>query len=242
MKPHWTNVFPAVVTQLKRDQSLDLKATARHFEVLIDSGVAGLIVCGSLGENQSLAPEEKRAVVQCAVEVSAGRVPVLSGVAESSTRAAIEYLQDVERLGARRFHDHAGDGLQSRRPRGAALVSHAGESDAAAVDALQQPGLLSGGYHAGALRRVVERKESRGDQGVFREHAPHHRAAQHGRRPLRHLHRRRRPHAGKLHPWHRRLGGRQRHRFPEGKPDGCGIWRARKNGTRRARSTAGRSR
>lgn len=103
MKPHWTNVFPAVVTQLKRDQSLDLKATARHFEVLIDSGVSGLIVCGSLGENQSLAPEEKRAVVQCALDVSAGRVPVLSGVAELNTRAAIEYLHDVERLGAQGF-------------------------------------------------------------------------------------------------------------------------------------------
>lgn len=103
MKPYWTNVFPAVVTQMKRDQSLDLKATARHFEVLIDSGVSGLIVCGSLGENQSLAPEEKRAVVKCAVEVSAGRVPVLSGVAELSTKAALEYLRDGEALGASGF-------------------------------------------------------------------------------------------------------------------------------------------
>jgi 4-hydroxy-tetrahydrodipicolinate synthase len=103
MKSTWTNVFPAVVTQMKRDQSLDLKATARHLEVLIDSGVSGLIVGGSLGENQSLAPEEKRAVVKCAIEVSAGRVPVLSGVAESSTRAAIEYLRDVEGLGANGF-------------------------------------------------------------------------------------------------------------------------------------------
>ncbi|MEQ2010001.1 MAG: dihydrodipicolinate synthase family protein [Limisphaerales bacterium] len=100
MKPHWTGVFPAVTTQLKKDQSLDLPATARHFEALIQSGVNGLIVCGSLGENQTLGPDEKRAVVRCALETANGRVPVLSGVAESSTRAAIRYVRDVEQLGA----------------------------------------------------------------------------------------------------------------------------------------------
>ncbi|NBV23190.1 MAG: dihydrodipicolinate synthase family protein [Proteobacteria bacterium] len=100
MKPHWTGVFPAVTTQLKKDQSLNLPATARHFEALIASGVSGLIVCGSLGENQTLDPDEKRAVVKCAVETAKSRVPVLSGLAESSTAAAIRYVRDVKQLGA----------------------------------------------------------------------------------------------------------------------------------------------
>jgi len=93
-------VFPAVTTQLHEDQSLNLKAQAEHLEVLIDSGIHGLILCGSLGENQTLLPEEKRAVVKHAIEVSAGRVPVLSGVAEMSTAAACQYVQDMEALGA----------------------------------------------------------------------------------------------------------------------------------------------
>jgi len=100
MKPNWTGVFPACTTQLKRDQSLDLPATAKHLETLVASGVKGLIMCGSLGENQTLEPDEKRAVVRCAVEVARGRIPVLSGVAESSTAAAIRYVRDVEKLGA----------------------------------------------------------------------------------------------------------------------------------------------
>ena len=99
MKFHWSGVFPACLTQLKRDQSLDLAATARHFEALIKSGVSGLIVCGSLGENQTLSPDEKLAVVRCAVETSRGRVPVLSGVAESSTAAAIRYVREVAAVG-----------------------------------------------------------------------------------------------------------------------------------------------
>ncbi len=100
MKPHWTGVFPACTTQLKNDQSLDLPATARHLEALIESGIDGVIACGSLGENQTLDPEEKRAVVRCAIETARGRVPVLSGVAESSTAAAIRYVRDVEKIGA----------------------------------------------------------------------------------------------------------------------------------------------
>lgn len=100
MKPHWSGVFPAVTTQLKQDQSLDLPATAKHLEVLIESGVSGLVMCGSLGENQTLAPEEKRAVIACAVETARGRVPVLSGVAESSNIAATAYIRDVQQLGA----------------------------------------------------------------------------------------------------------------------------------------------
>ncbi|MEZ0275244.1 MAG: dihydrodipicolinate synthase family protein [Roseimicrobium sp.] len=99
----WSGVFPAITTQLHKDQSLDIEATLRHAEVLIASGVSGLIVCGSLGENQSLAPEEKRKVVETMVKMSAGRVPVLSGVAESSTNAACQYVRDCEKLGAAGF-------------------------------------------------------------------------------------------------------------------------------------------
>jgi len=96
----WHGVFPAITTQFHKDLSLDLDGFSRHLEALIDSGVAGLIVCGSLGENQSLDPEEKRAVLKRAIEVAKGRLPVLSGVAETSTKAACRYVADGEKLGA----------------------------------------------------------------------------------------------------------------------------------------------
>src|SRR5256885_12248529 len=96
---NWQGVSPAVTTQLKKDQSLDIDATARHVEALIESGVTGLIMLGSLGENQSLAPEEKRRVIEATVKQVRARVPVLSGVAESSTAAACRYVRDCEKLG-----------------------------------------------------------------------------------------------------------------------------------------------
>ncbi len=101
--PVWRGVFPAVCTQFRQDESLDLDATERHLQALLDSGISGLIMCGSLGENQTLDPAEKRQVVERAVNVAQGRVPVLSGVAETSTAAACRYVRDCERLGAAGF-------------------------------------------------------------------------------------------------------------------------------------------
>jgi 4-hydroxy-tetrahydrodipicolinate synthase len=98
-KPFWGGVFPAITTQLKKDQSVDLDATAQHTEVLIQSGVNGIIFLGSLGENQPLLASEKRLVIEAMVKAVNGRVKVLSGVAESSTAEASRYARDVEKLG-----------------------------------------------------------------------------------------------------------------------------------------------
>jgi 4-hydroxy-tetrahydrodipicolinate synthase len=100
MKPYWQGVFPAITTQMHKDGSLDLDATAAHAEALIKSGVSGMIFLGSLGENQPMTGEEKRRVMSAMIEAVDGRIPVLSGVAETSTAEAIRYVRDVEKLGA----------------------------------------------------------------------------------------------------------------------------------------------
>ena len=69
MKPYWSGVFPAITTQLHKDGSLDLDGTATHAEVLIKSGIKGLIFLGSLGENQPMSGEEKRRVMEAMVKV-----------------------------------------------------------------------------------------------------------------------------------------------------------------------------
>jgi 4-hydroxy-tetrahydrodipicolinate synthase len=85
---------------MHRDGSLDIEATLRHAEALIESGVSGLIILGSLGENQTLTAKEKRLLVDEMVSSVGGRVPVLSGVAETSTAEACEYVRDCETHGA----------------------------------------------------------------------------------------------------------------------------------------------
>ncbi|MCW5556687.1 MAG: dihydrodipicolinate synthase family protein [Verrucomicrobiae bacterium] len=103
MKPHWSGVFPAITTQMHRDGSLNLEGTAAHADALIRSGIRGLIILGSLGENQSLDPAEKLRVIEAMRSAVGGRVPLLSGVAESSVEAAVRYVRDGEALGLEGF-------------------------------------------------------------------------------------------------------------------------------------------
>ncbi|MFQ6017876.1 MAG: dihydrodipicolinate synthase family protein [Kiloniellaceae bacterium] len=99
MEVTWTGVYPAVTTQFSADQSLDLEATASHVRTLVEAGVHGLVMLGTVGENTSLAPEEKRAVLEAARAAADDRVPVLSGVAECSTALACRFAEDAQGIG-----------------------------------------------------------------------------------------------------------------------------------------------
>jgi len=99
VKIDWHGVYPALTTQFHDDQSLDLDATARHLEALIASGIHGVIVLGSVGENTALEYQEKLAVLQEMRRVVSGRIPVLTGVAEYTTAVACRYARDAEKIG-----------------------------------------------------------------------------------------------------------------------------------------------
>jgi 4-hydroxy-tetrahydrodipicolinate synthase len=88
-----------VTTQFHADQSLDLTGTTRHLEVLVAAGVHGVIVLGTVGENCSLEYAEKLDVVRAAVCQVAGRIPVLTGVAECSTALACRFAIDARQAG-----------------------------------------------------------------------------------------------------------------------------------------------
>lgn len=103
MAQPWQDVFPAVTTQFHSDGSLDLDLTAAHIQILIDSGIAGLVMLGSLGENNALSREEKLEVIRLAVSVSAGRIPVVSGVSEYNSTMGADYVRAAERAGADGF-------------------------------------------------------------------------------------------------------------------------------------------
>lgn len=100
MRVDWKGVFPALMTEFGADETLDLDATARHVDAVIGAGVTGLVMLGTLGENVSLSPAEKRRVIAAAVEAAAGRVPVISGIAEYTPGEARALVQDADKLGA----------------------------------------------------------------------------------------------------------------------------------------------
>src|SRR5258708_78370 len=95
----WHGVYPAVTTQFRDDQRLDLPGTVKHVEALLQAGVHGLIMLGSVGENVALEYSEKIEVLRTTLRHVAGRVPVLSGVAECTTALACRFAADAHKAG-----------------------------------------------------------------------------------------------------------------------------------------------
>lgn len=99
MQVSWHGVYPALTTQFREDESIDIAATAAHLEKMLAAGIHGVILLGSVGENTALTYEEKLTVLRELHPVVKGKIPVLSGVAENTTRQACRYVADCEKIG-----------------------------------------------------------------------------------------------------------------------------------------------
>jgi 4-hydroxy-tetrahydrodipicolinate synthase len=100
MQTTWTGVFPAATTSFDADGAFDAASMERHLARLVRAGVHGLVVNGSLGEAGTLTRPEKLAAIRCAHATAAGRVPVLTGLAETTTAGAREFAAEAAAAGA----------------------------------------------------------------------------------------------------------------------------------------------
>src|SRR4051812_43981177 len=100
MRVSWRGVFPAVCTQFHDDYSLNVNATLAHVDAMLAAGVHGLVMMGSVGENTTLDPQEKKELLKATVAHISKRVPVLTGVAEYTTAGACRWAADAAKLGA----------------------------------------------------------------------------------------------------------------------------------------------
>ncbi len=101
MTSRWRGVFPAVTTKMTAEAAVDVPAMQASVERLVKNGVSGIIVLPMLGENASLSMAERERVIRAASEVVAGRVPLLSGLAEITLESAKAHARAYESFGAR---------------------------------------------------------------------------------------------------------------------------------------------
>ncbi len=93
-------IIPAMVTPLDQDEKLDESGIREVINYLIDSGVHGIFVCGSQGESYALSEDERKRVVEIAVDEVNGRVPVYAGTGAVTTKATIELSRYAMDAGA----------------------------------------------------------------------------------------------------------------------------------------------
>lgn len=91
--------IPAVVSPFN-GSDVDICAFEKYINWLVESGVSGVVVCGSTGESISLSQAERMQLVRKAVEVANSRIPVIAGVISAITEDCVEQAQEFERCGA----------------------------------------------------------------------------------------------------------------------------------------------
>ena len=97
------NLFYGCATALVtpfRGNRVDYDALEGLIDWQLDSGIDALVVLGTTGEPSTLAPSERAAILECAVERVAGRVPLIAGTGSNDTRRAVEQSVEAQRLGA----------------------------------------------------------------------------------------------------------------------------------------------
>ena len=93
-------VFPYLVSPLDAGGQVRGDVLGRLCDDLIKSGVHGLTPLGSTGEFAYLNNTQRAAVVQATIEAAHHRVPVIAGVASTSTADAVAQAKACQQLGA----------------------------------------------------------------------------------------------------------------------------------------------
>ena len=83
-----------------RDGAVDAPALRELIEWQIQSGIDGLVPCGSTGESATLTHAEHDAVVKLTIEQARRRVPVIAGTGSNSTAEAIRLTVAAAEMGA----------------------------------------------------------------------------------------------------------------------------------------------
>ena len=93
-------VFPYLVSPLDADGRIRTGVLGRLCDDLIKAGVHGLTPLGSTGEFAYLDRTQRETVVRTTIEAAQKKVPVIAGVASTSTADAVEQAKVYQKLGA----------------------------------------------------------------------------------------------------------------------------------------------
>ncbi|HEX2987812.1 MAG TPA: dihydrodipicolinate synthase family protein, partial [Chloroflexota bacterium] len=77
----------------------DREGVKKHIDFVVNAGVDGIFILGSIGEGPFVRPHVAAAMAEATVEAVAGRVPVIAGVIEPSTARTIDAVKNLSGRG-----------------------------------------------------------------------------------------------------------------------------------------------
>lgn len=92
-------IYTPSITPLNADEQVDEKAFVKHLDRLIDNGIHGIYLLGTSGEFVALTEDQRKLVMQIAVDRAGGRVPIICGTMDSSTKRVIRNVELAQEFG-----------------------------------------------------------------------------------------------------------------------------------------------
>jgi 4-hydroxy-tetrahydrodipicolinate synthase len=99
MKKLYHGIIPPIITPVDKDENVDEQGFRSLIDYCIDGGLHGLFVAGTNGETMSLTQSERNRAIKICLDQVNGRVPVIAGVMDTSTRRVIENIKALEDMG-----------------------------------------------------------------------------------------------------------------------------------------------
>ena len=99
MAKKYVGVIPPVITPVDANENVDEKGFRKLISHCIEHGIHGIFVAGSNGECLALTQAQRDRAIEIALEETDGRVPVMAGTMDASTRRVIENTKRLEQMG-----------------------------------------------------------------------------------------------------------------------------------------------
>lgn len=93
-------IIPPLLTPLDENECVSEPNLRRLVDYVIEGGVHAVFTLGSTGEPFALTPAEQKRCIEIVVDAVAGRVPVLAGISDCSTRKALRNAEAAAQAGA----------------------------------------------------------------------------------------------------------------------------------------------
>ncbi len=97
--PIFTGAGVAIITPFTADGKVNEKVLAEIIEYQISHSTDAIVICGTTGESATLDHNEHTQAIKIAVDVTAGRIPVIAGTGSNDTAYALKLSNDAEKLG-----------------------------------------------------------------------------------------------------------------------------------------------
>lgn len=99
MHKKYHGIIPPIITPILENEDVDEGNFRKLLEHCVVSGLHGIFVAGTNGESLALTQRERNRAIKIAIDQVAGRIPVIAGVMDTSTRRVVDNIKELEQMG-----------------------------------------------------------------------------------------------------------------------------------------------